>query len=89
MRILHLNLCYKYWDEIKAGNKPFEYRLVKDYWVKRLAKDYDEVWFHRGYSKVSEETVIKAKWFGMPAIITRQHEHFGSEPVQVFAIPTG
>ncbi|EDG5368335.1 ASCH domain-containing protein, partial [Salmonella enterica subsp. enterica serovar Typhimurium] len=43
-RILHLPVKKIYFDQIKSGEKPDEYRLVTDYWIKRLeGREYDEV----------------------------------------------
>lgn len=86
--VLHLNLCTEYFMGIRDGNKPFEYREVKPYWIKRLAKEYDQVWFHWGYKKATDETVIKRK-FVKPEIVTRSHKHWGNDRKSLFAIPTG
>jgi hypothetical protein len=34
--IITLNLKRKYWEQIRDGEKKFEYRENKDYWRKRL-----------------------------------------------------
>lgn len=36
LRILHLPIKRKWFDMIKAGEKPEEYRKIKDYWARRL-----------------------------------------------------
>lgn len=42
-RILHLPVKKIYFDQIKSGKKLDEYRLVTEYWKKRLeGRDYDE-----------------------------------------------
>lgn len=89
MKILHLNLKGEYFDQIKEGNKPFEYRLKNDHWTKKLVnKKYDEVWFKRGYPKSTDiEKIIKVKYRGYE-IQTISHIHFGIMPVEVFAIYT-
>ncbi|EAQ5647929.1 ASCH domain-containing protein, partial [Salmonella enterica] len=51
-RILHLPVKKIYFDQIKSGEKPDEYRLVTDYWIKRLeGREYDEVHVKCGYPK--------------------------------------
>ena len=86
-RILHLNLKGVYWDQIKAGEKSFEYRLTNDFWKKSLVgKVYDEIHIKRGYPKKGDTSRILIKpWIGFE-IRELLHEHFGSETVQVFAI---
>lgn len=52
MDILHLTLKKKYFVEIAGGEKPYEYRLVKPYWTKRLeGRHFDEVHFRLGYAR--------------------------------------
>lgn len=56
MKILHLTLHKKWFDEIASGNKVFEYREIKPYWTKRLKsngqfKKFDEIHFTNGYGK--------------------------------------
>lgn len=43
MSILKLTLEKKWFDMILSGNKPEEYRAVKDYWVRRLVFVKDEI----------------------------------------------
>lgn len=55
MKILHLTLKRKYFDLIVSGKKTEEYRIVKEYWRKRLTNDYGyltfkEIHFRNGYS---------------------------------------
>jgi hypothetical protein len=51
-RILHLPVKKIYFDQIKSGKKLDEYRLVTEYWKKRLeGRDYDEVHVKCGYPK--------------------------------------
>jgi len=57
MKILHLTLHKKWFDEILAGTKKIEYREIKPYWTKRLFDDdgspkkFDMIFFRNGYSK--------------------------------------
>lgn len=89
MKVLHINLKTKYFNEIKKGTKPFEFRLKNNYWSKRLiGKNYDEVHFKLGYPKSNDkEKIIKVPYLGYE-IQTITHEEFGLNPVKVFAIKT-
>ncbi len=52
MRILHLTLYRKWFDEIVSGRKRKEFREWTPYWNKRLlGKTFDEVHFRNGYGK--------------------------------------
>lgn len=76
-----------YFDQIKAGIKLEEYRLVNYYWTKRLlGRNYDRIILTRGYPrKDDEDRRINLKYRGYE-VKTITHPHFGPEPVQVFAI---
>ncbi len=89
MKILHINLKAKYFNEIKQGLKTFEYRLKNGYWSKRLENiEYDEIYFKLGYPKSNEDDkIIKVPYLGYE-IKTITHSEFGSFPVDVFAIKT-
>lgn len=87
---LRLNLKGMYFDQIKSGEKLFEYRLVNDYWKKRLVgKRYDRVIFLRGYPKAGDEDKTIVRPYAGYEIQTLTHPHFGKEEVTVFAIHTG
>ncbi len=84
---LHLNLKGEYFDQVAAGKKSFEYRLRTEYWRKRLeGRSYRRVLVKKGYPKAGDRTcIVERPWRGYEVqIIT--HPHFGSEPVEVFAI---
>ena len=61
MKILHLTLKKKWFDMIASGQKTEEYREIKDYWAKRLLKDYDAILFRNGYSKDAPRFLIEYK----------------------------
>ena len=64
MRILHLTLHRKWFDEIASGIKVNEYRDIKPYWEKRLeGKTFDEIHFRNGYSKTAP--FMRVKWSGI------------------------
>jgi len=59
MKILHLTLKKKWFDMITSGEKKEEYREIKDYWVKRLHKEYDSILFRNGYSKNAPRVLVE------------------------------
>lgn len=87
MTTLHLSLIGEYFHQIKAGTKPKEYRLCTPYWAKRLiGRSYSQIELALGYPKADDtERRISCPWQGY-TIKTIQHDHFGPEPVAVFAI---
>lgn len=86
MADLHLNLKGEYFDDIKAGTKPWEYRLASK-WLKRLSgKSFDRIFVKRGYPKSGDlELILEKPWRGFE-LQTITHPHFGNEPVLVCAI---
>ena len=51
MKILHLNLYRKYFDQIAEGTKTIEYRDRTEYWKKRIEdREYDVIQFRNGYA---------------------------------------
>lgn len=84
---LHLNLKGEYFDHIAAGEKLFEYRLRSEYWRKRLeGRSYQRVLAKKGYPRAGDgKRIIERPWRGYEEqVIT--HPHFGSKPIEVFAI---
>ena len=78
-----------YFDQIREGSKVWEYRLMTDYWMKRLyGRHYDRVILTRGYPKgggIEGETRLTREWRRWePRDL--QHPHFGPDVVRVFAI---
>ena len=62
IKILHLNLFKKYFDEIANGTKTIEYRDKTDYWKKRIEhKEYDVIKFRNGYAKVAPTMRVEYK----------------------------
>lgn len=78
-----------YFDEIRDGTKLHEFRERKPSWAKRLeGRTYRHVVMTRGYPKGGGEegvTRLTRVWRGYD-LRTIQHEHFGADPVAVFAI---
>ncbi len=85
--VLTLPLKREYFHAIKAGTKPKEYRLVTDYWTKRLVnRTYSKIVLTDGYPKAGDTSRrLERTWRGYE-VITITHPHFGPGPVQVFAI---
>ena len=87
MKVLTLPLNGIYFDQIKSGEKVEEFRLMTPYWIKRLQfRIYDHMILTRGYPKRDDtERRLYRPWEGYrTATIT--HDHFGPDPVNVFAI---
>ncbi len=84
---LYLPLKQEYFDQIQLGVKDEEYRLVTPYWIKRLqGRVYDRVLLTAGYPKKTDrKRRIVIRWKGIKRKVIN-HPHFGSEPVEVFAI---
>ncbi|XLY90498.1 ASCH domain-containing protein (plasmid) [Ectopseudomonas mendocina] len=87
MRTLTLALKGEYFDAIRSGTKTEEFRLVTDYWLRRLeGRAYDQIELTRGYPKRSDhERRLVLPWKGY-RMTTITHPHFGADPVEVFAI---
>ena len=86
-RVLTIPVNGVYFDQIKAGTKLEEYRLLTEYWRKRITgRVYDRIVLTRGYPKADDESrrlVLKWRGYKLKRIT---HPHFGPEPVEVFAI---
>lgn len=90
MSTLTLPMKGAYFDQIKAGSKPFEYRLRTPYWDKRMAKaPFRRLVLTRGYPKAGDaERRMVLPWRGY-VFDTLTHEHFGPYPVEVYCIIVG
>ncbi|EOE5646361.1 TPA: ASCH domain-containing protein [Cronobacter sakazakii] len=94
MTNLHLAVKGEYFDQMKAGEKKEEYRLVNKYWCRRLTHDhnlklprkFDRLIITRGYPKREDESRRIDIPYGGYEIKEIIHPHFGPEPVKVFAI---
>ena len=87
MKTLTLPLKGIYFDQIAAGTKPEEFRLVTPYWRKRLeGRAYDRIVLTKGYPPAADAARrLELPWRGY-RVTTIQHVHFGADPVEVFAI---
>lgn len=86
-KTLTLAVMREYFEQIKSGVKPDEYRLDTPYWRKRLiGREYDFVEITLGYPKADDtERRLKFPYRGY-SMEKRTHKHFGAEEVTVFAI---
>ncbi|EIM25698.1 RNA-binding protein [Microvirga lotononidis] len=87
MSKLTLSLKAEYFNAIRDGSKPEEFRLVTPYWQKRLeGRDYDGIVLTLGYpSRGDQSRRLERPWRGYRRTeIT--HPHFGPDPVEVYAI---
>jgi hypothetical protein len=87
---LTLHVKRKYFNLIKDGLKPFEFRLFNLYWIKRLDdKEYNCIWIADGYpSKLDTSRWLKFPYTGFD-IKTIYHQEWIDKidgPVKVFAI---
>lgn len=87
MANLQLAVNGEYFDQMKSGEKKFEYRLQSDYWRKRLVnREYDRLIITRGYPKRDDQSKrINIPYCGYE-LQSITHKHFGPDPVNVFAI---
>lgn len=84
---LQLAVKGEYFDQMKRGEEKFEYRLLNDYWRKRLVnREYDRLIITLGYPKRYDMSRrIDVPYAGYE-VKTITHPHFGDKPVKVFAI---
>lgn len=87
MTDLILPLKREYFEAIRDGSKPEEFRLCNNYWRRRLAgKEFARIVLTLGYpARHDEARRLVRPWRGF-TIKTITHPHFGPEPVEVFAI---
>lgn len=84
---LRLAVKREYFEQIKSGVKTEEYRLVNDYWIKRLdGKPFDTLTITMGYPKNDDTSRHLVFPYRGWVIKTITHPHFGDKPVEVFAI---
>jgi hypothetical protein len=90
MRILHLHVKKKYFDQIKSGKKKIEYRRDTPYWKKRLVfdREYNLIMVYCGYPRKGDSSrTLLFRYGGYYHAHGLVHEEFGDKPVAVFCIP--
>ncbi len=89
MTDLILAVKREYFEAIKSGEKTEEYRLLNDYWKNRLVgrgQHFNRLIITCGYPKKDDhEKRLVFPYVGWEKK-TITHKHFGSSPVDVFAI---
>lgn len=87
MANLQLAVRAEYFHAMKRGEKKFEYRILNDYWRKRLVnREYDRLIITLGYPRKDDaERRIDVPYRGYK-LQSITHKHFGTELVNVFAI---
>ncbi len=85
---LHLHVNHEYFVDIKSGEKEWEYRLMTDYWKKRLiGRRYENVIIYDGYPKLTDvDKILTFPYEGYDDLYSFKHRHFGIDPVDVFAV---
>lgn len=87
MNILFVVIKKKYFDLIKSGQKKEEYRLITEYWKKRIeGRDYSHIIFQVGYSKTAERIKVVYEGYCKRYI---KHEFFGNKETKVYALQLG
>lgn len=88
-RTLILPLKRHWFEAIRDGTKPLEYRLYNPYWCSRLENQhYDRVRFMLGYPKADQtDRIIDAPYRGYE-ITTVTSPEWDNIPQTVFAIKT-
>ena len=62
MKILHLVLKRKYWEQIYKGTKRVEYRYFTKYWQRRIeGKQFTHINFQLAYSKNPPTMLVEIK----------------------------
>lgn len=87
MADLHLALRGGDFDQVKSGEKAEEFRPCNDHWAKRLeGREYDWIVLTRGYPpRTAKSRRLRRPWRGFRKTLL-QHELFGPDPVEVYAI---
>lgn len=85
--ILRLPVKREYFDQIKSGQKPEEFREMTQYWTKRIeGKTFDSVLITLGYPKSDDyDRMLFRPWRGY---VTKEiiHKHFDYKQTKVYAI---
>lgn len=87
MSDLTLPLKAEYFNAIKSGAKPEEFRLCTPFWKKRLeGKTFTRVVLTLGYPKRDDTERRLVREWRCFTVRTITHPHFGPDPVRVYAI---
>jgi hypothetical protein len=87
MRRLTLAVKTEYFQQIKSGEKKYEYRLYNDFWKTRiLGKAIEEIVITLGYPKRGDPDRTEYRPYKGYEVTWITHDEFGNKPVKVFAI---
>ena len=87
MKALVLHVKHVYFAAMQDGSKPEEFRLCTDYWRKRLENNpYSHILIYDGYPKRGDTGKQLLVPYHGYTVRTINHEHFGADAVQVYAI---
>ena len=87
MRRLTLAVKTEYFNQIKSGEKEFEYRLYNDFWKARIFdKAFEEIVITLGFPKRGDPDRTLYRPYKGYKVIEITHKEFGDKPVKVFAI---
>jgi hypothetical protein len=68
VRVLYMQVKKKYFRLILRGEKTTEYREIKPYWTKKLARSYDVIVFQVGYHATAPRLTVEYKGYGVENI---------------------
>lgn len=87
METLFIVIKQTYFDQIKAGTKTEEYRMVTKYWKKRIeGRRYTHIIFQAGYRKDADKMQVVYNGYTSRFL---KHEFFGNNEVYVYALKLG
>lgn len=87
---LTLHVRKRWFDEIKSGSKKFEYRLVTDYWAKRLeGRKYNFVVVCLGYPARGDKSRRLTFWWRGASKTVISSPEWGDIERDVYAIDLG
>jgi len=86
MKTLYLPVKKKYFDQIKSGEKKFEYRVYNDYWERRLSRPHDQIVITLGYPKKDDHARRIVKPYKGFNLVTIKHPEWNNKLKACFAI---
>jgi len=64
-KVLILPIKRVWFNKVKSGEKPFEYRVCSPYWTARLSKNPSHVILRNGYSKKSPSLIAEVDFISV------------------------
>lgn len=84
-RLLKMTLHKVWFKEIAEERKLEEYREIKPYWTKRLAKEYDAIEFKNGYRTDCPTMIVEYLGFELKRIL----HPITNKPETVYSLKLG